>query len=666
MATSSDDIKKNLEGYTHRFYKDGDHEWSSMHDKIFVGDETHKCPTYVHQTPPCQGSCPSGEDIRGWLNIVRGIEKPPKDVTMQEYAFRRSTDANPFPSTMGRVCPAPCEDGCNRNVLEDHVGINSVEQYIGDSALQEGFTFAAGNETGKKIAIIGGGPAGLAAAYQLRRMGHGCTIFDKYAELGGMMRYGIPGYRMPREVLDGEINRIVSMGVEVRGNTVVGKDISIDELQNNFDAVLFAVGAQSGRPLPIPGAEAENCITGVAFLEAFNDGRLKAVSGRVLVIGGGDTSIDVASVARRLGHIKESHDKDRPEKIILGHTAHDVADIANREGADVTLISRQPMENMTAAKHELDDAQREGVEIIGALSPVEVIVGDDGRATGLKVAELDYSSGKAELVEGSERVIDSDLIVAAIGQTGSLEGMEEFGNERGLIDADKHFQIPNKPGFFACGDIVRPHLLTTVIGQASVAAETIDHYLKHEALGKRPRVDVHHFDLLEKLQETDLMPEQFKAYGDDSIRAIDRGVRGTTEDGSKSVGGFAVHNYEDRSDALIIPSDKLFLGHFDYNERNKRIEKVPTAEEVLGHFEERVEGLSEEQAVAEADRCMSCGMCFECDNCVIYCPQDAVHRTPKNESTMGRYVYTDYDRCIGCHICADVCPTGYIQMGMGE
>ena len=156
-------------------------------EQIFNADATDKCPTYVHKTPPCQASCPSGEDIRGWLNIVRGIEKPPKDVTWQEYAFRRSTDANPFPSMMGRVCPAPCQTGCNRNSVEDFVGINAVEQFIGDYALAATTSPSqAGPETGKKVAIIGGGPAGLAAAYQLRRKGHGVTVFDDHDELGGM------------------------------------------------------------------------------------------------------------------------------------------------------------------------------------------------------------------------------------------------------------------------------------------------------------------------------------------------------------------------------------------------------------------------------------------------------------------------------------------------
>ncbi|NNG14227.1 MAG: 4Fe-4S dicluster domain-containing protein, partial [Gammaproteobacteria bacterium] len=165
-------------------------------------------------------------------------------------------------------------------------------------------------------------------------------------------------------------------------------------------------------------------------------------------------------------------------------------------------------------------------------------------------------------------------------------------------------------------------------------------------------------------EETGKTPEKFTP--SDDQRAIDAGLRGTTEDGSKSVGGFAVHNFEDRSHNEIVDHEELFLGHFEKEARLVRTETVPDAEEVLGHFQERMEGLSEEQTVAEAKRCMSCGMCFECDNCVIYCPQDAVHRTPKDETTMGRYVYTDYDRCIGCHICADVCPTGYIKMGLGE
>ncbi len=636
---------------TFRRFKDGDWKYSSMGEAIFEQDTTFKCPTYVNRTPPCQGSCPSGEDIRGWLSIVRGTEKPPAGVDKFEYAFYRSTDANPFPSIMGRVCPAPCQEGCNRNEVEDFVGINSIEQFIGDYAREKNLKFKLPEqETGKTIAIIGGGVGGLACAYQLRRKGHSVTVYDSHSELGGMMRYGIPGYRTPRDVMDHEIQRILDMGVKTQMNTFVGKDITMEQLREDNDAVVIAIGAQAGRNIPIPGGDAPNCITGVAFLDAYNDGRLKFVSKRVLVIGGGDTAMDVVSVARRLGHITHTHDNERTENVVLNQTAQDVASAANKEGADVLLAYRRPVDQMPAALHEVEAAEREGVEIRGSLVPISVVTDADGRATALRVAKADWSSGEMVIIEDSEHDLECDLIVSAIGQGGDLTGMEALDNGRGLISADKYFQVLNEQGLFVIGDIVRPHLLTTAIGQASVAAESIDQYLSSKVFGKRPKVDVHHFDLLDKLKENSLEP---KAYSHQD-------VWGTSE------ADFAIHNYEDRSQQEIIAADKLFLGHFTDTPRNLRPETFINADEVIDSYEERFQGLAQEQAEQEAERCMSCGMCFECDNCVIYCPQDAVFRVKKDKATMGRYVDTDYTRCIGCHICSDVCPTGYINMAIGE
>ena len=582
---------------------------------------------------------------------MRGIEKPVGDDDKFKYAFYRSTDANPFPAIMGRVCPAPCQEGCNRNEVEDFVGINAVEQYIGDYAREQDLKFAApGKDTGKKVAIIGGGVGGLACAYQLRRMGHAATVFDNHKALGGMMRYGIPGYRTPRDVMDHEIQRILDLGVEVRLNTFVGKDITMEQLRADYDAVVIAIGAQAGRSIPIPGGDAPNCITGVAFLDAYNDGRLRTVSKRVVVIGGGDTAMDVVSVARRLGHIEHTHENERPENIILNQTAQDVAMTAMKEGAEVILAYRRPVDQMPAAVHEVEAAEREGVELRGGLVPISVVIDDSGRATALRVAKADWSSGEMVMIEDSEHDIECDLIVSAIGQGGDLTGMESLDNGRGLIDSDKYFQVPNEKGLFVIGDVVRPHLLTTAIGQASVAADSIDHYLNSKEFDKRPKVDVHHFDLLDKLKETSLQPEAYNhqdEWGTDSAK-------------------FAVHNYEDRSSQEIIPADKLFLGHFNNTPRNLRPESFIESSNVIDSYEERFRGLAEEDAVKEADRCMSCGMCFECDNCVIYCPQDAVFRVKKDQSTLGRYVDTDYGKCIGCHICSDVCPTGYINMAMGD
>ncbi len=652
MATPSDDTNTK---FSWRRYEDGDTEWKALTQKIFVQDTTYKCPTYVHKTPPCQGSCPSGEDIRGWLAIARQTELPPAGVTWQEYAFRRSTDANPFPSMMGRVCPAPCQDGCNRNEVEDFVGINAVEQFIGDTAIANGYGFVAGPDTGKRIAIIGGGPAGLAAAYQLRRKGHACTIFEGNVGLGGMFKFGIPGYRVPRDKLDAEIQRILDMGqVEVKLNTKVGKDVSIESLEQDYDAVLWAIGCQSGRGLPVPGwAGTANCVSGVAFLKAFNEGRMKVTTDKVVCVGGGDTSIDVVSVSRRLGHIKSINPNELPETVVHdGYVAHDSAVSAAAQGAEVTLTSLFTRDKMTAAEHEVNDALFEGVTVLDGVMPVEVIKGADGRATGLKVADCKMIDGRPTVVEGSERVLAADLIVSAIGQGGDLSGLEALDNGRGLINADKFYQVPDRPGHFVAGDIIRPHLLTTAIGQASIAADSIDEYVRQAEHKRRPKVDVHHFNLLDKMQEANLAPEHFDAKAGDQ--------RGTSD------GNWAIHNYEDRSGAEVIPHDELFLGHFKYHARNLRKEEVPSAEEVLGHFKERVIGLTEPEAIDEAKRCMSCGMCFECDNCVIFCPQTAVYRVDKGSRTTGRYVATDYAKCIGCHICADVCPTGYIKMGMGE
>lgn len=645
---------------TFRRFKDGDNKVRRWSDQIFQASYSHKCPTYIQSTPPCQGSCPAGEDIRGYLAIVRGTEKPPVGadgkpvMPWQEYAWRRLTEANPFPSVMGRVCPAPCETGCNRNEVEDHVGINSVEHFLGEYAIANNLKFNKPDvaSSGKKVAILGGGPAGLSCAYQLALKGHDVTIFDEHEHLGGMMRYGIPGFRTPRDVLDQEIQRILDLGVKARLKTRVGTDVTLEQIRKEFDAVFLGMGAQAGRALPVEDSAAANVVTATAFLKAFNDGRLQHVGKRVVVVGGGDTSIDVATVARRLGHIKHAKPTDA-EMAITGRMAHDVAEISVKEGAEVTLTSIFNIDKMQANKHEIEQALAEGIHIRGGMVPVGIVRGADGRATALRVmqCEAKMAGGKLEInkVEGSEQDIEADLIVSAIGQAVDFTGLEAFDNGRGAVTTDRNYVVNGQSGVFAGGDVIRPHLLTTAIGHGSIAADGIHNFLLGKDLDKRPKIDAHQFDLMRKLVEKGI-----------KIEETHEPLRGTCNS------NVAVHNFDNRSDRYVIPHDKLFLGHFSYVSRNQRDIVTLDRESALGNFEERLGVLNEQQAVAEAKRCMSCGMCFECDNCVVYCPQTAVYRVKKNEATTGRYVATDYDKCIGCHICSDVCPTGYIQMGLGE
>ncbi len=646
--------------FTYRRFKEGDTQFKRSQEQLFKASWTYKCPTYVQQTPPCQGQCPAGEDIRSYLNIVRGIEKPPvgadgkPTMPWQEYAWRRLTDCNPFPAIMGRVCPAPCQGGCNRAKVEDYVGINSVEQFLGNYAIENNLGFAKPEtETGKKIAVIGGGVAGMSVAYQLRKKGHRIVVFEAHHKPGGMLTFGLPAYRTPRDIVDAEIKRITDMGgIEIRCNTRVGKDVTMAQLRKDFDAVFIGIGAQAGNKLDIPGADAPNCTDGITFLRDYNEGRIDCAGKHIVVIGGGDTAMDVAAVARRLGaECDAGVSPQNQTKVTVAAREANGRQLMHvmRQSSEVVIAYRRHVQEMPCTKHELEAVIEEGVEIQPCVAPVSVVKDDKGLAVALRVIKVDWVNKKMVPQEGSEYDIPANLIVSAVGQSIDWNGMDDFKNAKNLGNADKSLQAVGQPGVFIGGDAISPLTLTVAIGHARIAAEGIDDYVMGREIAKRPKVDKKLFD----------MPANMVKFGV-KFETVPDGYTRATNDNKN-----AVHNFDDRADRAVIEAKDLFLGHFVYTPRNERQQNSVNAENVLGNETERLIALTEAQAQAEAKRCMSCGMCFECDNCVIYCPQGAVKRVPKKEQMAGRYVVTDYAKCIGCHICMDVCPTGYIQMGLG-
>lgn len=326
-------------------------------DKIVAfGDQSHKCPIYVRQTPPCSAECPAGEDIRGINRYLNGTT--PSDDPMRS-AWETAVDRNPFPAVMGRICPHPCQSGCNRGFHDESVAINAVEHAIGNYAIEAGLPLPGpGPDTGKRVAVIGGGPAGLSAAYQLRRKGHAVTIYDANSKLGGMVLYGIMGYRVDRRVLETEIQRIIDLGVETKMGVRVGRDVTLEQLEAEYDAVFLGVGAQVGRDLPVPGFEGTAGVTNaIDFLRNYEVlGDDMPVGRRVVVIGDGNVAMDVARLALRLG-------------------------------SEAAVVSGVPREEMACFDNEFDDALREGTRMYFQTGTLEVLSGPDG-VSGLRCSSM--------------------------------------------------------------------------------------------------------------------------------------------------------------------------------------------------------------------------------------------------------------------------------------
>ena len=510
-------------------------------------------PEYVHRTSPCSHACPAGEDIQGWLAHAESGD--------YEAAWLKLTESNPMPAIMGRVCYHPCESACNRAVLDSVVGINSVERFLGDLAISKGWRFAApAAASGKKVLIVGAGPSGLSAAYHLARLGHAVTIKEAGPLAGGMMRFGIPKYRLPREVLDAEVQRIVDFGVRIEYGAKV-ENIQDAMTAGGYDAVFLAVGAHIAKRAYIPAGATAKILDAVQVLRSMEGEDKPLLGRRVVVYGGGNTAIDVARTAKRLG------------------------------AEEAVIVYRRTRDHMPARDLELEEALEEGIMMkwLSTISNVE-----SGTIT---VEKMTLDEKGFPQPTGEFETLEADSVVLALGQDvdlSLLDGAPGLQMKDGVVHVGPNM-MSGAPGIFASGDMAPPDRTVTLgVGQGNKAARNIDAWLRGEVYSPPP-----------------------------------------------------VHD--------IATADKLNTWY--YGEAPKTVRPMLEMARRTSTFEEIVQGLDESNALYEARRCLSCGTCFECDNCYGMCPDNAVIKLGP-----GKGFEFKYDYCKGCGICAQECPCGAIMM----
>lgn len=397
--------------------------------------------------PPCAHACPAGIDIPGYVrHIARGEPQAAYDLIMQKV---------PFPGVLGRVCSRPCESACRRGEVNQSVAICALKRFAADQAQDLPLWFSQiGEDTGKRIAIVGAGPAGLTAAWHLRKKGHLVTIFERREKPGGAMRYGIPSFRLPAEILNKEIEAVLSLGIELKTGQELGTHITLDGLRGEYDAVFLALGLAGSRKLDVEGAEMADVHWGEQFLSAVNEGLIQSVKARVAVIGGGNVAVDVGRTARRLG------------------------------AKEVVLICLEKRDEMPASQWEVELALEEDIRLMPAWGPRRVL-GQNGRVTGIELIEclsVFDSAGRFSPVTGEmTRIVEVDQVVFSVGQVSDLSCLSGDGEcriERNLIVVDDQTMETSNPGVFAGGDIATgPGSVVAAIAAGRRAAHAIDRHL---------------------------------------------------------------------------------------------------------------------------------------------------------------------------------------------
>jgi len=412
-------------------------------------------PVYVNRLPPCNHQCPAGENIQAWLFHAESGD--------YEKAWRVLVEDNPFPAIMGRVCYHSCEGACNRGKLDAPVGINSVERFLGDQAIALGWKFApAATTSGKNVLVVGAGPSGLSAAYQLACLGHQVTVFEAGPLPGGMMRFGIPQYRLPRQVLDAEVQRIVDLGVRIHYNVKVSNVLESKQ-QGGFDAVFLAVGAHIAKRAFIPAGDSARVLDAVSVLRSMEGEDKPMLGRRVVVYGGGNTAIDVARTAKRLG------------------------------ATEAIIVYRRNREKMPAHDFEVEEALQEGV-LIKWLSTIKH-AGD----ASITVEKMALDEKGFPQPTGEFETLEADSVVLALGQDVDLsliEGVPGLAVEDGVVQVDARM-MTGHAGIFAGGDMVPAERNVTVaIGHGKKAARNIDSWLRGDVYAPPPKTELASFDKL--------------------------------------------------------------------------------------------------------------------------------------------------------------------------
>jgi NADPH-dependent glutamate synthase beta subunit-like oxidoreductase/Pyruvate/2-oxoacid:ferredoxin oxidoreductase delta subunit len=537
--------------------------WTTGTTEVFkTGTWRAALPQHIHAPSPCHAACPVNGDIAEWIGRARARDF--------RGAWEILTRNNPFPAVTGRVCHHPCEAACNRAGFDGSLAICRLERYVGDRALAEGWAFAPIElSRDERIAVVGGGPSGLSAAFHLRRRGYAVTLFESRQELGGLMRYGIPSYRLARSVLDGEIARIVALGIDMRCGESIETPEDFERVRAGFDAVYLANGARCQKRLPRLDYTRPWVIDGADYLARANAGVPPALGKRVVVIGGGSAAIDVARSARRAGH-------------------------------EVTILALESVSQMPAQREEVVEALEEGIALVdGAMLTDANDRGGAGLSLECERVRFETGASRGQFtvtrLAGTEFCLEADAVVPSIGQDPDLAplsaGLETDG---ALLKADAR-QATSVERVYAGGDVASmARFVTEAIG-----------------MGKR------------------------------AAREIDRALRGTAGPDA------------DFDTESVVPL--AAINTFYYPEQTRAVEqRLPAARRLAGDSEVQI-GFDLEQALAETERCFSCGTCIECDNCVHYCPDLAVKR-----EAGGYVVLTDY--CKGCGLCVKECPTGSMKM----